>query len=230
MRLLLTEDEEDLAQMVARGLRRSGYAVDVACDGEEALYCYGVNSYDLIILDLNLPKIDGLDVLKEIRKNDSSIKIIILSARSRIDERVLGLDSGANDYLVKPFDFMELEARIRTLLRMNFTQSDAVLTCGSLTVDTTGKNARIGEAELSLTKKEYAVLEYLICNKGSVISAEQIVEHVWDGEADPFSNSLKYHIHCIKNKLEQAGAGRNLISNIRGLGYVLKEESEGESE
>lgn len=224
MKLLLVEDEADLAELVARGLRRRGYAVDIAEDGEKALFCYDVNGYDLIILDLNLPAVDGLDVLKQIREKDGDTKIIILSARSRVDERVLGLDAGANDYLVKPFDFTELEARIRTLLRREFVQRESVLRCGELILDTVVRKVSVGGTEILLTKKEYAVLEYLMHNKGAVISAEQMMEHVWDSEANLFSNSLKYHIHCIKKKLDQAGAGQDYIGNIRGQGYVLKED------
>lgn len=222
MRLLLVEDEEDLAALVARGLRREGYAVDVAEDGEEALECYEVNCYDLILLDLNLPRLDGLEVLKKIRSRDAAAKVLILSARSKVEERVLGLDMGANDYLAKPFDFMELAARVRALLRLDFEQKDAVLRCGSLAVDTCARAAFLEENQIALTKKEYGILEYLAYHQGRVISAEELIEHVWDSEADPFSNSLKYHIHCLKKKLEAAGAQEGQISNLRGQGYVLK--------
>lgn len=222
MRLLLVEDEEDLAAMAARGLRREGYAVDIAEDGEMALEYYEINSYDLIVLDLNLPKLDGLEVLKYIRSVDARMKVLILSARSRVEERVMGLDMGANDYLAKPFDFIELMARVRALLRLNLEQPHAVLCCGRLELDTAARQARLGENEITLTKKEYGVLEYLAYHCGRVISAEELVEHVWDEDADPFSNSLKYHIHCLKKKLVAAGAEENTIANLRGQGYVLR--------
>lgn len=224
MKLLLVEDEEELSAIVAKGLRKRGYAVDVAYDGEEALASYEINEYDLIILDLNIPKVDGLDVLRQIRSTDTTMKILILSARSGIDDRVLGLDLGANDYLIKPFDFMELDARVRTLLRVSFTQRPPVLSCGALYLDTSSKIAWAEDTEFHLTKKEYAILEYLFLHLNCVISAEELVEHVWDSDADLFSNSLKYHIHALKKKLGEAPGCASLIQNLRGQGYILKEE------
>lgn len=223
MKLLLVEDEDDLAAMVARGLKRQGYAVDRALDGEEALYYYELGGYDLIILDLNLPKIDGLEVLRRIRAADTTMRILILSARTRIDERVEGLDAGANDYLVKPFDFEELNARIRALCRTKFESSPAVLRAGNLTLDMAAKAVRVGDKPIILTKKEYAVLEYLIQRPGVMISAEELLEHVWDSEADPFSGTVKYHIHTLKKKL-----GGGFITNIRGQGYRLTEVQDEE--
>lgn len=234
MKLLLVEDEKELSDILLKGLRKCGYAVDAAYDGEEALSCYEVNEYDLLILDLNLPGLDGLEVLKGIRAGDTETKVLILSARSQIEDRVLGLDMGANDYLVKPFDFTELEARIRTLLRVSFTQRPSVLTCGTLKLDTLSRtcfehleNTENSKKEkvFSLTKKEYAILEYLMLHKNCVISSEQLIEHVWDSEADLFSNSLKYHIHAIKKKLGQGFSCAGLLQNIRGQGYVLTEEN-----
>lgn len=231
MKLLLVEDEKELSDILLKGLRKCGYAVDAAYDGEEALSCYEVNEYDLLILDLNLPGLDGLEVLKEIRTGDTETKVLILSARSQIEDRVLGLDMGANDYLVKPFDFMELEARIRTLLRVSFTQRPSVLTCGALKLDTLSKifssnseKSKKSEIVFNFTKKEYAILEYLMLHKNCVISSEQLIEHVWDSEADLFSNSLKYHIHAIKKKLGGDSGCAGLLQNIRGQGYVLTEE------
>lgn len=225
MKLLLVEDEEELSRILVKGLRKKGYAVDAAYDGEEALACYEINEYDLIILDLNLPKVDGLEVLKQIRAQDMEIKILILSARSRIEDRVLGLDLGANDYLIKPFDFMELEARVRTLLRISFTQRPQVLSCGPLRLDTLGKTVSAGPNEFHFTKKEYAILEYLFLHQESVVSAEELMEHVWDSEASLFSNSLKYHIHTIKKKLGEVPGCAGLIQNIREQGYILKEKA-----
>lgn len=224
MKLLLVEDEEELSAIIAKGLHKRGYAVDAAYDGEEALACYEINEYDLIILDLNLPKIDGLEVLRQIRAQDSKMKILVLSARSEIGDRVLGLDMGANDYLIKPFDFMELEARVRTLLRVTFAQLPSMLSCGALRLDTLSKTASAENIEFHLTKKEYAILEYLFLHQGCVISSEELIEHVWDSEADLFSNSLKYHIHSLKKKLGSADGCSELIANLRGQGYILKKE------
>ena len=222
MRLLLVEDEKLLSSYIVKGLSNSGYAVDAVYDGEEALFEYSVNEYDLIILDLNLPGKDGLTVLREIRERDNTIKIIILSARSTVDDRILGLDDGANDYLVKPFDFGELEARIRNLLRQNFSQEPVVMTCGALKIDTNAKRVMCGEVEIILTRKEYGILEYLMFHKGKVVSAEEIIEHVWNDELDPFSNTLRYHIHSLKKKLNTT-ADMDYIKTIHGLGYRLED-------
>ncbi|GEA33482.1 DNA-binding response regulator [Clostridium beijerinckii] len=225
MKLLLVEDEEDLAAIISKGLKKSGYAIDNAYDGEEAVSMYEINEYDLIILDLNLPNLDGLEVLKVIREKDIYTKVLILSARSDIEDRVIGLDMGANDYLIKPFDYKELEARIRMLLRISFTQKSAVLKCGDLKINTVSKTAYLGQSSLLLTKKEYEILEYLFLNKDMVISAEQFIEHVWDSEADLFSNSLKYHIHSIKKKMNELGCNVEYIKNIRSQGYILMEDN-----
>ncbi|MGQ3477853.1 response regulator transcription factor [Paenibacillus sp. TY11] len=223
MKLLLVEDETTLRTIIAKGLKRCNYSVDLAADGEKALELYEVYEYDMIVLDLNLPKIDGIEVLRQIRSKDNEIKILILSARTEIEDRIKGLDNGANDYLVKPFDFNELEARIRSLLRRSFIQNDVILTLGDIKVDTSQKFAAIHDTKLDLTKKEYSVLEYLMFNKNKVISTEQLIEHVWDSEVDLFSNSLKYHIHSLKKKIRSATANDDLIKNIRGQGYIISE-------
>ncbi|ASA23731.1 response regulator transcription factor [Paenibacillus donghaensis] len=230
MKLLLVEDEEELSAIISKGLRKSGYAIDHAYDGEEALYLYTVNEYDLIILDLNLPKLDGLEVLNTIRSKDNFVKVLILSARSDVEDRVTGLDLGANDYLIKPFDYKELEARIRMLLRMSFTQKSTVLACGELKLDTVSKTASYQKSLLSLTKKEFAILEYLFLHQDTVISSEQLIEHVWDSEADLFSNALKYHIHSLKKKINESGCQVEYIKNIRGQGYILTEDNHGAAE
>lgn len=220
MKLLLVEDEELLSGAIAKGLKKLGFAVDQVYDGEAALYSYEVNAYDLIILDLNLPVIDGMEVLRQIRESDLETKLIILSARSSIDDRVLGLNEGANDYLIKPFDFEELVARIHNLMRRTFSQAPSVITAGSLTVDVLAKTVLLNNISLSLTNKEYSILEYLMLNQGRVISQSKLIEHVWDSEADPFSNALKFQLHSLKKKLGKA----DIISNVRGQGYTIKGE------
>lgn len=182
MRILLVEDERKLSDSIVKGLTNAGYAVDAAYDGEEALYEYEVNEYDLIILDLNLPKKDGIDVLREIREKDNEMKVLILSARTKVDDRILGLDEGANDYLIKPFDFGELKARIRSLLRRDFVQKPQNLTLNGLTVDTKAKRVLYHTQEITLTRKEYGILEYLMLHKNQIISAETLTEHVWNNE------------------------------------------------
>ena len=225
MRILLVEDEKDLNYAMAKGLKKSGYAVDSAYDGEEALDLFRINAYDLILLDLNLPKIDGIDVLKEIRKEDLCVRIMIVSARTAIDERVLGLDLGANDYLIKPFDFKELEARIRTLLRMNYYQNPSILTVLNLSLNTNSKKVYIDDNEIELTRKEYSILEYLMLHKDRLVSNEELFEHIWDCEADEFSNTLKFHMHSLKKKLASI-SDIEYITNKRGQGYRVREENE----
>lgn len=222
MRILLVEDEKTLSDMIAKGLRNTGYAVDTVYDGEDALFQYEVNEYDLIILDLNLPKVDGLDVLRKIRETDSEIKILILSARTKIGDRILGLDEGANDYLIKPFDFGELAARIRGLLRRKFVQAPPILDLNDLRVDTKAKKVMIADTVIVLTRKEYGILEYLLLHKNRVISAEELTEHVWDSEFDPFSNTFRYHIHSLKKKLSMV-SGTEYIKTVYGQGYIMEE-------
>ena len=222
MRILLVEDEKKLSNSIVKGLTNAGYAVDAAYDGEEALYEYEVNEYDLIILDLNLPKKDGIDILREIREKDNEMKILILSARTKIDDRILGLDEGANDYLIKPFDFGELKARIRNLLRRDFVQKPQDLTLNGLTVDTKAKRVLYHTQEITLTRKEYGILEYLMLHKNQIISAETLTEHVWNNEFDPFSNSFRYHIHSLKKKIS-AASGLDFIKTVWGQGYIIGE-------
>lgn len=224
MKILLVEDEELLSNAVTKGLKKLGFAVDQVFDGETAFYSYEINNYDLIILDLNLPIIDGMDVLYRIRKTDFETKILILWARSEITDRVSGLNQGANDYLIKPFDFEELVARIHNLIRRTFAQAPSLLTIGNITVDILAKTVTMDKVPLSLTNKEYAILEYLMLNQGKVISQSELIEHVWDSEVDPFSNSLKFHLYSLKKKLGQ----ENFILNIRGQGYIIKGDKANE--
>lgn len=226
MKILLVEDEQELSDIISLGLRKCSYAVDTAYDGEEALNYCGIYEYDVIILDLNLPRIDGLEVLKKIRQNDKMIKILILSARSEVDARVQGLDLGANDYLTKPFDFLELEARIRNLVRIVYIQQENELSNGGINLNMATKEVTYQEVQLPLTKKEYAILEYLLLRKGQVVSAEQLLNHVWDSEADLFPDTIKYHIHSLKKKLTDANCNHDLIQNVRGMGYKIQEVDE----
>lgn len=223
MRILIVEDEKELSAAILKGLTKDGYAVDAVYDGEQALYECSINQYDLMILDLNLPKIDGLSVLRQIRQGNDDLKILILSARVKVADRIEGLDSGANDYLVKPFDFDELKARIRNLLRREFTQAPSKLQCGLLSMDTAAKSVFYGNEQIPLTPKEYGILEYLLVHQGKTVSAEEVTEHVWNNEFDPFSNTFRYHIHTLKKKLSAVSNVKNLIQTIRGQGYRLEE-------
>lgn len=222
MKLLLIEDEEDLANALAKGLQKQGYLVDVANDGEEALDFYYGTIYDLIILDLNLPKIDGLEILDMIRKENKEIKIIITSARGAIDQKILGLDNGANDYLVKPFDFKELVARIRSLLRRNFIQQDMKIKTKYFVCDTEYHIVSTFEGkEIKLAPKEYRILEYLLINKGNPIPANELLEKIWD-DKDYMADIVKVHVSTLRKKLRDE-FGVDFIEYVQKIGYRFKE-------
>ncbi len=221
MKLLIIEDEEDILHALLRGFNKKGYIAQGATDGESGLEMALNGGYDIVVLDLNLPKLDGIEVLKQIRQENKDIKILILSARTDFSQRISGLDFGANDYLVKPFDFGELEARVRNLLRRSFTQQDVILNCGNISIDTASKRVFSTEGStVELSPKEYGILEYLALNKGRAISAEELIEHSWGEEDSLFSNSVKVHISMIRKKL--LPYCKELILNIRGAGYLIE--------
>ena len=223
MHILVVEDERALCETIVRSLRRLAYSVDFCHDGNKAIELLGVERYDLVLLDLNLPGADGMTVLRTLRQNDRDTKVLILSARSEVADKVEGLDAGANDYLAKPFHLEELEARIRSLTRRRFTQNDVVLTCGRLSFDTKTRIAAAGGQELSLTRKELGILEYLLLNQGRPVSQEELLDHVWDNSVDNFSNSIRVHISALRKKLRSA-LGFDPIRNRIGEGYVMEEE------
>ena len=225
MRLLLIEDERTLCDAVARRLRRSGYSVDLAYDGEQALQLLEVERYDLVLLDLNLPKKDGMTVLRTLRQTDRETKVLILSARGEVEDKVEGLDAGANDYLAKPFHLAELEARIRSLTLRQFTQQDVLLTCGGLTFDTRSRTTTANGQTLTLTRKETGILEYLMVHQGRPVSQEELMDHVWDNSVDSFSNSIRVHISALRKKL-RAALGYDPIRNRIGEGYLMGGEEE----
>jgi signal transduction histidine kinase/DNA-binding response OmpR family regulator len=205
MRLLVVEDEHSLREDIARKLRLSGYEVDACADGEAALEALTAERYDLVLLDLNLPKVDGMQVLRSLRQHDLETCVLILSARSEISDKVEGLDAGANDYLSKPFHLAELEARVRSLTRRKFIQQDVCLCCGRLSFNTRSRVATVDGQTLALTRKESGVLEYLLLHQGRPVSQEELIEHVWDGSVDSFSNSIRVYL-CPAQKAA-GGAG-----------------------
>ena len=223
MRILIVEDEKDLCQMIAKSLKESGYEVDIANNGNEAMELLDVENYDLIVLDLNLPEIDGMEILEEFRTFNQDTKIIILSARSQIKDKVEGLDKGANDYLSKPFHLDELEARIRSLTRRNFITNNQMLSYKNLNYDSKKRIVKIDDKEISLTRKELGILEYLLLNRGRPISQEELIDHVWDSSVDLFSNSIRVHISALRKKLKKALKYDPIINRV-GLGYQLEEE------
>jgi DNA-binding response OmpR family regulator len=220
MRILVVEDEKDLADSLAQGLRLQGYAADIAYDGEEALVIMEVNDYDLVILDLNLPKIDGMEVCRRIRGSGAPTSILMLTARTSLSDRVKGLDQGADDYLVKPFHFPELLARVRALLRREGKSGHPILRIGDLVLDPNALKGFLKGAELELTVKEFAILEYLMRNAGRIVSQEELLEHVWDEQANLFTHTIKVHIKNIRKKLDAVGGG-GLLSTVKGRGYRL---------
>ena len=223
MHILVIEDERSLCETIVRSLRRLAYSVDFCYDGDKAIELLFVERYDLVLLDLNLPGADGMTVLRTLRQTDRDTKVLILSARSEVADKVEGLDAGANDYLSKPFHLDELEARIRSLTRRQFTQNDLILTCGRVAFDTKSRTATTDGQALTLTRKEIGILEYLLLNQGRPVSQEELIDHVWDNSVDNFSNSIRVHISALRKKL-RAALGYDPIRNRIGEGYVMEEE------
>jgi DNA-binding response OmpR family regulator len=230
VRLLVVDDEVDLADAVATGLRREGHAVDVAHDGATALDRLRVDEYDLVLLDVTMPgELDGLEVCRAIRGGAATgpmPRVLMLTARDEVDDRVTGLDAGADDYLVKPFAFEELTARVRTLLRRDAAASGAVLEVGDLRLDTARKQAWRGEIELDLTPKELGVLHWFLSRPGVVVSQEELLTHVWDANADPFTATVRVTVGTLRRKLEAATDGAvGPLETVIGQGYRLREPS-----
>jgi two-component system copper resistance phosphate regulon response regulator CusR len=225
VRILLVEDEARVAGFIAKGLREQAYAVDIAGDGEQALYQAAVNQYDIVILDVMLPVKDGHTVCRELRASGFRTPILMLTARGAVDDRVEGLDSGADDYLAKPFDFKELLARLRALLRRPAALRPQVLRVADLTLNTASHAAARAGKPVGLTAKEYALLEFLVLNQGRVVGREQIGQHVWDENFDPLSNVIDVYIKRLRAKLD-TGFSRRLIHTRRGEGYILSAQPE----
>jgi two-component system OmpR family response regulator len=222
MHILVVEDERKLCDTIVRSLNRLAYSVDYCYDGQSAMEMLAFEKFDLVVLDLNLPGADGMTVLKTLRQNDYDTKVLILSARSEVTDKVDGLDAGADDYLTKPFHLEELAARIRNLTLRRYTQSDIVLTCGDLCFDTKSRKASVGDEILTLTRKETGILEHLMLNQGRPVSQEELIEHVWESTADNFSNSIRVHISALRKKLRTA-LGYDPIHNRVGEGYVMED-------
>src|SRR5215468_4223533 len=220
MRVLLVEDDSRIARFVAKGLREQTYAVDVSTTGEDALYQAAINAYDLVILDVMIPAPDGFAVCRELRKSGKRMPILMLTARDAVEDRITGLDSGADDYLTKPFEFGELLARLRALLRRPNELLPAQIVVGDLVLDTASQTAKRGNRSISLTTKEYALLEFLARNAGRVVGRSEIAEHVWDESFDPFSNLIEVYVNRLRRKLGDA-AGSPLLQTRRGSGYIL---------
>jgi DNA-binding response OmpR family regulator len=224
VRILVVEDDRKVAGFIEQGLRQEHHAVDVVFDGETAAYQAGVFGYDLVILDLMLPKLPGLEVLRQIRSGKPSLPVLILTAKSDLQDKVAGLDSGADDYLIKPFAYAELSARVRALLRRSAkTQEDLRLRVGDLELDTISRTVQRGGQRIELKPKEFALLEFLLRNAHAPVTRNMIIEHVWDINFDAVSNVVDVHINWLRNKIDK-GFSPPLIHTLRGVGYILTDQ------
>jgi heavy metal response regulator len=222
MYILVVEDQEKVAKFLEKGLREEGHSIDIAFDGSEGLTMALINHYDIIILDIMLPKKNGIEVLKELRNKRISTPILMLTARDSLEDKIQGLDIGADDYLTKPFAFAELLARIRAILRRGNSERSVELTAGDLILNpATRQVTRAGE-EILLTNKEYSLLEYFLRNKGQVLTRSLISEHIWGYQFDTGTNIVNVYVNYLRNKIDN-GFDKKLIHTVRDVGYILKE-------
>jgi len=222
MRILVVEDEKKVASFLKKGLEQEYYSVDVAFDGKEGLKFVFSNEYDLIILDIMLPLLDGISALKEIRKEKIETPVLMLTAKDTIDDKVVGLDSGADDYLAKPFAFEELLARVRALLRRKEKSKPLVLSADDLTIDILAHKVTRSNKEIILTPKEHSILEYLLRNKNHVVSRMKLTEHVYEYQFDPDTNVIDVYVNKLRNKIDK-DFNHPLLHTVRGIGYMIKE-------
>jgi DNA-binding response OmpR family regulator len=223
MQILIVEDETKIRHFLCRGLLEESYAVDTAEDGEEALYKLDINEYDLVLLDIMLPKVNGIAVCKALRKKNSSLPILLLTAKDGVTDKVLGLDAGADDYLTKPFSFDELTARIRALFRRGKKADATLLTLGDLSLDPATKTVKRGEQTIVPTAREYALLEYFLRNPNILLTKTQILEHVWDYNYEGLSNIVETYVKYLRKKIKTTPNTPELIHTMRGSGYILRE-------
>ena len=225
MRILLAEDERDLNHIIAKRLTAEGYSVDCCFDGQEAIDILSYTDYDALILDVMMPRADGYAVLRALCDKGKTTPVLFLTARDAVADRVKGLDSGANDYLVKPFSFEELFARLRAMTRTSFGTTENVLRVDDLTLDRASQTVRRGNREISLSAKEYALLEYLMLNSGVVLSREKIEDHIWNFDYEGGTNVVDVYISYLRKKIDE-GEKTKLIHTVRARGYVLRKEEE----
>jgi heavy metal response regulator len=223
MRILVVEDEKKVASFIKRGLEEESFSVDMAYDGEEGLYMAESNPYDLILMDLMLPKMDGLSVIKELRNKGNKTPVLCLTAKDTVEDIVSGLDSGSDDYLTKPFAFAELVARVRALLRRGTQDRGAEIRFADLRLDPVAHKVWRSNKEIELTAKEYALLEYFIRNPNQILTRTMIAEHVWDYTFDSFTNIIDVYVNYLRKKVDR-DYDKKLIHTVRGIGYVMKEE------
>lgn len=224
MRVLVVEDERDLREILVKRLKEEAYSVDACNDGEEALSYIEMGEYDIVLLDIMLPKVTGLEVVARMRREKNSTPVLLLTAKDTIEDRVIGLDSGADDYLVKPFAFEELLARIRVLTRRKTEETTNLLSVCNLTMDRRKREVKRDESEIELSSREFALLEYLMLNKGIVLSRDKIEQHIWNFDYEGGSNIIDVYIRYLRRKIDKDYEPK-LIHTVRGAGYVLKEEA-----
>ncbi len=223
MQILIVEDEQKIANFLRRGLLEKNYSVDIAKDGEEALYKFDINTYDLILLDIMIPKGDGITVCKRIRESNTSIPILLLTAKDSAEEKTAGLDGGADDYVTKPFSFGELLARIRALLRRGKKADPVILKFSNLSLETATRSIRRGQKVIQLTQREYVLLEYFMRNPNQILTKTEILENVWDYNYNGLSNIVETYIKYLRKKLQSSPNDKELIHTMKGSGYILKE-------
>ncbi len=224
MHILIVEDEAKLRHLLRQGLFEESYAVDTAADGEEALYQLDINVYDLVLLDIMLPKMDGITVCRIIREKNPHLPVILLTAKDRVPEKVVGLDAGADDYITKPFSFEELTARIRATLRRGKKADAPLLALGDLSLDPATRMAKRGQQTILLTNREYALLEYFLRNPNTLLTKTELLEHVWDYNYEGLSNIVETYVKYLRKKLQTTPNSSELIHTMRGSGYILRED------
>jgi DNA-binding response OmpR family regulator len=221
MRILIIEDERHLAKILKKGLEENGFIVDMCHDGEDGLYMAETYPFDAILLDILLPRMDGLTILNKLRAKNIGVPVLMLTAKGELEDRVKGLNTGADDYIAKPFDFQELLARLNAVIRRSSNKASPVISIDDLTINMDLKTVTRSGKDIRLSTKEYSLLEYLVLNSGRVISRTELTEHMYDTEFDLDSNVIDVYINYLRNKIDK-GFGRNLVHTVRGAGYVLK--------
>lgn len=223
MRVLIVEDEKALAQILKKGLEENAFTVDLCFDGEEGLYMIETYPYDAVILDIMLPNMDGLTILNKLRTKNINVPVLMLTAKGAIDDRIKGLNIGADDYMAKPFDFSELVARVRSIVRRSKGKPDPVIVVDDLTIDTNSRTVKRADKEIKLSAKEYNLLEYLVLNKNRVVSRTELTEHIYESDFDLDSNIIDVYINYLRNKVDK-GFEKHIIQTVRGAGYIIKGE------
>jgi heavy metal response regulator len=222
LKILIIEDEKRLAEILKKGLEEHSFIVELSFDGEEGLYMTETFTYDAIILDLMLPKMDGFTILNRLRTKKIDVPVLVLTARGEIEDRVKGLNTGADDYIVKPFEFSELLARLKAIIRRAKGRASPILKIDNLTIDTNSRTVKRGGKEIKLSAKEYSILEYLALNKGRIISRTELIDHIYDMNFDLDSNIIDVYINYLRNKIDRTH-NKKLIHTVRGAGYILRE-------